>query len=813
MDFVQHQLHDLGTLSLPEYSLGFPLLYNGSLRENRALKKSFSDFIAARTGRRRPLTPEYFRNYFTNTDFNTQYIFSYGRGLYEHLVVDSSHILPATIVFEAKDKLNATKVNPAYPYLTVLTANKPLRVFPYIKKYPHIYDHDNARNIFALGQDDAGRIWAGNYQSQLSIINPAKPEQPVVALKKQPYPFMNASLNHNGKMYFVGEYINGGLLQYDQQGNMRKLHPALSTTGYYLYLAPRNGNLYFASAAPGYPVFYCAAGELQKAFIHWKRLDSTVGINPPLGIRSITEDTLGRLWMGHPYKGFAVYDPAVQKGATYHTSNDETPIGFVSSLTDKKGTVWMGSDDHGLWYYNDYNKPATPQNIHQVSHPLLNTVKRITAMAIYKNWLVLGCYNRICLLNLDSFYQKKKTVLRYLNPQETAFTSFTEQNTMLVSKTDGSLWFSTSDMLYQWDISTWLQLPQYKVSLSGFLAHDSTRIALNPSKALQLNAGLSSFDLLFEYLSPDGLPRYTRTAMVRQGDRPVYSEPGMQSRFSYQNLNSGTYTFYAEVFEQDGSTSTYRYRFSIHQYIWQQSWFWVIISFLFLAPFLLWLNALRKKALQAKEISHLNVVSLSSQFRPHFILNALNAIGADLKDKPGAESLISRLGESINLIFNYTLQKKVYHPLKNEWTLVENVIQIHRIIYLPDLEVTYINKELLETYKAFDLPLGILEINVENALLHGLRNKQAPPYNLLLEINADANNLYFTITDNGIGMQRSMAISSYKKHGSGTRNINSILEILNRFNRDKIEIHYESDAAVGGTTVRIRIPLKYQYKY
>lgn len=102
----------------------------------------------------------------------------------------------------------------------------------------------------------------------------------------------------------------------------------------------------------------------------------------------------------------------------------------------------MGSDDKGLWYYNDYTKPPTPENIHNIYHPLINNTVRITAMAIYKNWLVLSCYNKICLLNLDSFYLKQKAVVRYLTAQETNFTSFTEQNTMLVSKTDSTLWFS-----------------------------------------------------------------------------------------------------------------------------------------------------------------------------------------------------------------------------------------------------------------------------------------------------------------------------------------------------------------------------------
>ncbi len=810
MDSAHHRLNYLTTISAIHFFYYFPYLYNNKVQENLALKQSLSDFIATRTGKRQHLTPERFHNYFMPP--YTQWVFKYGKGLYEYFSVDSSHVQPGTIVLETKDKLNDNRINPAYPYFTVLTGNKPLRVFPYIKKYPHIYDNDNANNIFALAQDDAGRIWAGSYQNKLSIIDAVNPKQPVIHLKQQPYPFMNAQVNYNGKIYLVGEYNTGGVLQYDMQGNMRRLQQPMIATGYYLYLSSKSGKVYFASSGPGFPIFYCNAKELEKPVIDWKQLDSTAGITLSQGMRTITEDTIGRIWMGHPDEGFAVYNHALKKGVTYHTVNNESPIGFISSLTDKKGTVWMGSDDHGLWYYNDYSKPPTPQNIHNASHPLLNNVKRITAMTVYKNWLVLGCYNRICLLNLDSFYQKNKIILRYLNPQEAALTSFTEQNTMLVSKTDSTLWFTTSDMLYKWDIKTWLQLPQYKVQMAAFLQRDSARTEINNQKKLRLKAGFNSFDIVFEYLSPDALPRFTRAALARRGNNPVFGEPGTQSRFSYQNLDGGTYTFYVQVFEQDGTTSTYQYPFTISKYVWQHWWFWVAASLLFLLPFVLWLNTRRKKALQEKEISQLNVVTLSSQFRPHFILNTLNAIGADLKDKPGAESIISRMGESINLIFNYAQQRKVNHSLKDEWTLIKNVIQIHRIIYLPELEVKYIGEELLETYKDLKLPLGILEINVENALLHGLRNKPSPPYTLTIQMRADTRNLHFTIADDGIGRQQSMSISSYKKHGTGTQNLRNIINILNQFNKDKIEMYY-AGASQTGTEVKIKIPKIYHYEY
>lgn len=339
-DTVHQQLNYVGTLSHDDYNYFFPHLYNNRLEKNQELMQSFLNFFAARTGWQSALPSKQFSNHFSiaSTD---QFLFKYGKRMYEYFVIDSNQILTPTVVFDGEDKINSIRINPAYPYLTMLTGNKPLRVFPYIKKYPRIYDDDNASNIFALVQDDVGRIWAGNYQSQLTIIDPANRKQPLIPLKQQPSPFMNAALNYNGQLYLVGESPGDGILQYDRKGNRYKPKQPAATTGFHLYLAPKGGKVYYPSTLPGYPVFYCDAKELGTSATKWERLDTALGI-APFGMASITEDTMGRIWMGHPKKGFAVYHPATQKGITYHTDKKESPIGFISSAMDARGTVgWV----------------------------------------------------------------------------------------------------------------------------------------------------------------------------------------------------------------------------------------------------------------------------------------------------------------------------------------------------------------------------------------------------------------------------------------------------------------------------------------
>ena len=738
------------------------------------------------------------------------FIFSDYDGVYEYGNFDSTGINSQNTIFETEDKVNTTFKNPYYPYIIVTQGNKPMRVFPYIKKYPYIYNKKHAKNIFALGQDNKGRIWAGSYQNYLSIIEADK----VIELHKQPHPFMNASLCYKGKMYFSAENETGSVVQYDPNGQMHTILP-ITAPNFHLYLSKKSNILYLANVDNTKTLWYANMEAVSKGKVNWQKLDTTT-THTLFRASSLTEDTLGRIWFGNPKNGFGVFNPANKKAAVYLMSRNETPIGFVSSITDSRGTVWMGSDKKGLWYYNDYTKEPNPQNIKSINHPLLNTTDRITAFTIYKDWLVIGCNNKVCLFNLDSFYQNHKTIVRYLNPQEASFSSFTEQNTMLVSNRDSTVWFSTSDMLYQWDIKTWLHLPVYKVKLNCYLQDVHQKISLNPFSLLSLKAGNNSFDILIEYLSPDCLPRYLCAALIKDGDSLVFNSPDLQGKYSYKNLAVGNYTFYIQIFEQDGTTTHYKYHLTVSRFFWQNWWFWVLISLVFCIPLILWLNTMRLRAIQQKQVSHLNVVTLSSQFRPHFILNALNAIGADLHDKPAAETIISRLGESINLIFKQAQLQQINHSLPDEWVLVQNVISIHKIMYIPTLEVIYNNQSFINENRNLRLPLGIIEIMVENALLHGLRNKKNPPYTLTIQFIDNKEYYNILIIDNGIGRKKAKELSSYKNHGVSTKNLDKILTILNKFNKNKIEIQIEdafTEKEDYGTKVSILISKDYKYTY
>jgi hypothetical protein len=566
---------------------------------------------------------------------------------------------------------------------------------------------------------------------------------------------------------------------------------------------------------------------------NWTKIDSSKGIKLQ-NIITITEDKKGRIWTGHPKKGIAIYDPQNNTARTWLKETGATAIGTYASVTDNRGTVWLGTANAGLWYYNNYNLPAAPGSCQQIKHPLLNHSTTITAFTIYKEWLVIAATDKILLLNIDSFNTSGKILMRYINPIQTGFTGVTEQNTLLTSQKEAAIWFSTTDMVYKWSIDKWLQLPTYNVFVNTYICTDFKKWKLG-NDPIVFNPGFNSFDIKISYQSKDNLPRYISAQMIKDKDTTILSLTSLQSAFSFKNLEGGNYRFIFTVCEANGSTSTYNYSITLQKYAWQYWWFWAIISLLIIGIITLFVTIKKKKQLaelkakayaaelqslkdlQEKEMANLRLVSLSSQFRPHFILNALNTIGAQMDDKPDAETVLSRLGESVNLIFNHAIQQKTLHSLENEWTLVTNIIKIHQLMYLKELEISLPELSEIRKHAQMLIPMGTLQIPVENALLHGLSNRSTPPWQLSIVTKEKETGLEFIITDNGVGRIKSMKLSNHTKHGTGTKNLQETIRIINSINLLPLTIAYK-DELMGetnekyGTQVTIFIPYSFKYE-
>ncbi|HVT85296.1 MAG TPA: histidine kinase [Chitinophagaceae bacterium] len=533
--------------------------------------------------------------------------------------------------------------------------------------------------------------------------------------------------------------------------------------------------------------------------------------------------------MGGTERGFAVYYPEKDKVTTWLIAKKETNFGFWSSCTDDSGTVWLGTAQRGLMYYNDYQRDNVDvKKIFRIDHPLLEDGVKVMQLKIWGKWLIIGIGKNVLIMDLKEWYQKKKVSIRYINPQEGNFSSPLQENSILIDSRDSTIWFATGDMLYQWDIKKWLSLPVYDVRPNITWHSQKGDYAVADQQPLTINPIDNTLKFSIWFQSRDNMPRYMSVALAKKGDSIRFPPPSLQTAFEYSNLAPGRYELAIQICQSNGSVSVFRYPILVKKFWWQYWWVWVVFLLLLMVPILLWVSsrnkaklleerARRREAEQQKMLSALQIVSLGNQFRPHFILNALNTVGAELDNKPQAESVLSRLGESIDLIFSHSQQQKISHPLSDEWRLVKNIIDIHRMMYLKNLETDIPEQTEIDRLSNILIPLGLLQIPVENALLHGLTNREIGPWKLDIDLAETEKDLIINITDNGVGRAKATLLSNYRKHGTGTKNLKSILEIVNAGKAEKITFTYVdeiffSENDYKGTKVIITIPKKFQYE-
>lgn len=198
------------------------------------------------------------------------------------------------------------------------------------------------------------------------------------------------------------------------------------------------------------------------------------------------------------------------------------------------------------------------------------------------------------------------------------------------------------------------------------------------------------------------------------------------------------------------------------------------------------------------------ITALQSQINPHFLYNALNNLIFVIKQNQikKAVNIIKSLADFFRFGIN---QKDIIITIREEIkyteayaNLISGVIK-NDICFIWDIE-----PELYE-FKTIKL---ILQPLVENAVLHGLKNKQGSG-TIIVSCTDDNNNILFTVKDNGTGIKEA---DLYTMQSNLENCISS--ERIGLLNvQARIRLHYgepygiEIKSATGkGTCILVRIP-------
>ncbi|NQX67392.1 sensor histidine kinase [Paenibacillus alba] len=192
--------------------------------------------------------------------------------------------------------------------------------------------------------------------------------------------------------------------------------------------------------------------------------------------------------------------------------------------------------------------------------------------------------------------------------------------------------------------------------------------------------------------------------------------------------------------------------------------------------------------------------ALQAQISPHFLYNTLSiinwkAIQIDAMD-------ISKVANSLSKFYRTSLNKgqQLTH-IRDEINNIRAYLDIQLMMHDHEFDVVY---DIEDAVYDFDTVNFILQPIVENAIIHGLDEKEDGRGLLRIQVSEEAERIHFVVQDNGKGMEAAVQASLLEADngGYGLRNVQ---ERIHLYFGGSYGVHILSEAGVG-TQVHVVIP-------
>ena len=208
-----------------------------------------------------------------------------------------------------------------------------------------------------------------------------------------------------------------------------------------------------------------------------------------------------------------------------------------------------------------------------------------------------------------------------------------------------------------------------------------------------------------------------------------------------------------------------------------------------------------------RKFSESELKALRAQMNPHFVFNILNTIESYALDnnKEAASIMIQKFSRLTRLVLENSMNQLV--PFENDWKALQLYIELEQMRYIDKFQVTYkVEEQILDD--DYFIPPMIIQPFVENAIIHGLRNKLNG--NGILNLSANLQNGYIMVQviDNGIGRAKAAELKANNpihKNSLGIKVTQDRISIFNNLSQDK-KANVEIQDLEEGTRVMISLP-------
>lgn len=307
------------------------------------------------------------------------------------------------------------------------------------------------------------------------------------------------------------------------------------------------------------------------------------------------------------------------------------------------------------------------------------------------------------------------------------------------------------------------------------------------------------------------------------GNRYFYRIDGLMKEWrenenghlQFNNFSPGDYILHMKGGDKYGNTFPGEDSVVIHikPYWWRSKWFYaLLISLLALGLGLLIsrrIGNIRRESSFRTKIAEAELMALRTQMNPHFIFNCMNIIDGLIVSnrKEDAQAFLQKFSKLIRLVLENSQHQQVL--VQQDLDALKLYIELEAIRFNHHFQYEFdIDEDLVdENYK---IPPLILQPYVENAIVHGLRNKEGGEGKLTVRLKKVEGYLIAEIEDNGIGRKKAALLEQENQMNHqqlGMKVTAQRIDLLRQINANKVNIVVSnlSQEAEPGTKVTITL--------
>ena len=191
-----------------------------------------------------------------------------------------------------------------------------------------------------------------------------------------------------------------------------------------------------------------------------------------------------------------------------------------------------------------------------------------------------------------------------------------------------------------------------------------------------------------------------------------------------------------------------------------------------------------------KKIAEIRMESLRAQMNPHFIFNSLNSIENFMmrNERREASDYLQKFSSLIRIILQNSRTQLV--PFVQDLQAIQLYIELEQLRFNHKFKVTtIIDSELMN--EDYQVPPLLIQPYVENAIIHGLSQKEDGDLELLVKAEIVDDYIIYTIEDTGIGRALSEKYNEHKKSIHKSMGLDLSKERISIFN-----VQYKGNGSV-----------------